>query len=68
MILSNPHELTQLHFNTCSLIGITEQLTGKKPSNEINPGQNFNNYKFCIRIIRQQLDRLENDFNEAHKK
>jgi len=68
MKLSNPHELTQLHWEITSLIGVVKSMTGQTPNIEINPGQNQRCFNSLIWGIRKHLDRLENDFNEAHKK
>ena len=61
MKLTNENELTQLEWEVDSIIAIVLELTGQKPSTEINRGQNHRTFESLLWGIRRHLDRLEKD-------
>jgi hypothetical protein len=65
MKLRNKHELTQLKWEVDSLIDIVEQMTGDKPSNEINLHQNEDVFPKMIFGIRKHLLALEWNFTNT---
>ncbi len=64
MQLTNKHELTQLKWEIDSLIGIVKELTGEKPSTEINSGQNNRGFSSLVWGIKRHLEALEVDFKK----